>query len=118
LDNYKLEMEKFCNSTLADLKNMQKARSGEGGEAIMTAFAELRKRGEIRIGGLVTNAQHKMTKTGKPFGTFVLEDYNESYEFALFGEDYIPIKINLVMVISYTLKVISKRNSGKKITGI
>jgi DNA polymerase-3 subunit alpha len=92
LDNYKFEMEKFCNSTLADLKNMQKARSGEGGEAIMTAFNELRKRGEIRIGGLVTNAQHKMTKTGKPFGTFVLEDYNESYEFALFGEDYITNK--------------------------
>jgi DNA polymerase-3 subunit alpha len=92
LDNYRLEMEKYCNSTLSDLKNMQKARSGEGGEEIMNAFAELRKRGEIRIGGLVTNAQHKMTKTGKPFGTFVLEDYNESYEFALFGEDYINHK--------------------------
>jgi DNA polymerase-3 subunit alpha len=33
-----------------------------------------------------------MTKTGKPFGTFVLEDYNESYEFALFGEDYVTNK--------------------------
>jgi DNA polymerase-3 subunit alpha len=33
-----------------------------------------------------------MTKTGKPFGTFVLEDYYESYEFALFGEDYVKFK--------------------------
>jgi len=96
LDNYKMEMEKYCNSNISDLKNMQKARSGEGGEEIMNAFAELRKRGEIRIGGLVGNVQHKMTKTGKPFGTFVLEDYKESYEFALFGEDYVKFRYLLV----------------------
>jgi DNA polymerase-3 subunit alpha len=75
---------------------MQKARSGEGGEEIMGAFAELRKRGEICIGGLVGNVQHKMTKMGKPFGTFVLEDYDESYEFAFFGEDYVKFR-NLMM---------------------
>jgi DNA polymerase-3 subunit alpha len=96
LDNYKYEMEKFCNSTISDLKNMQKARSGEGGEEVMAAFAQLRKRGEICIGGLVANVQHKMTKTGKPFGTFVLEDYNESYEFALFGDDYVKFRNMLV----------------------
>ncbi|MBB6128219.1 DNA polymerase III subunit alpha [Mucilaginibacter lappiensis] len=96
LDNYKVELDRFCNSTISDLKLMQKARSGEGGEDIMGAFNELRKRGEIRIGGLVGNVQHKMTKTGKPFGTFVLEDYNESYEFAMFGEDYVKFR-NLMM---------------------
>ncbi|MFD0749809.1 DNA polymerase III subunit alpha [Mucilaginibacter calamicampi] len=103
LDNYKLEMEKYCNSKIADLKNMQKARSGEGGDDVMAAFAQLRKRGEVCIGGLVGNVQHKMTKTGKPFGTFVLEDYNESYEFALFGEDYVKFK-NL-MVNGYFLHI-------------
>jgi len=96
LDNYKLELEKFCNTSISDLKMMQKARSGEGGDEIMTAFAQLRKRGEICIGGLVSNVQHKMTKNGKPFGTFVLEDYNESYEFALFGDDYIKFRNLLV----------------------
>ncbi len=96
LDNYKLEMDRFCNSTISELKNMQKARSGEGGEEIMTAFNELRKRGEIRVGGLVGNVQHKTTKQGKPFGTFVLEDYNESYEFALFGDDYVKFRSMLV----------------------
>ena len=29
-----------------------------------------------------------MTKTGKPWGKFVLEDYNGTHEFALFGKDY------------------------------
>jgi len=96
LDNYKVEMERFCNTSISDLKNMQKARSGEGGEEIMASFNQLRKRGEICVGGLVSNVQHKMTKNGKPFGTFVLEDYNESYEFALFGDDYVKFR-NLMM---------------------
>jgi len=101
LDNYKVELQRFCNTTISDLKLMQKARSGEGGDEIMTAFAQLRKRGELCVGGLVGNVQHKMTKTGKPFGTFVLEDYNESYEFALFGEDY--VKFRNLMVDGYFL---------------
>jgi DNA polymerase-3 subunit alpha len=92
LDNYKLELNKYCNGKVSDLKLMQKARSAEGGEEIMNAFAELRKKGEICIGGLMANVQHKTTKTGKPFGTFVLEDYNDSYEFALFGDDYIKFR--------------------------
>jgi len=103
LDNYKLEMDKYCNTTIAELKNMQKARSGEGGDDVMAAFAQLRKRGEVCIGGLVGNVQHKMTKTGKPFGTFVLEDYNESYEFAMFGEDY--VKFRNLMVNGYFLHI-------------
>ncbi|HWZ15351.1 MAG TPA: DNA polymerase III subunit alpha [Mucilaginibacter sp.] len=96
LDNYKVELERFCNTNISDLKMMQKARSGEGGDEIMAAFNQLRKRGEICIGGLVGNVQHKMTKNGKPFGTFVLEDYNESYEFALFGDDYVKFRNLLV----------------------
>ncbi len=96
LDNYKMELERFCNANVGDLKNMQKARSGEGGEEIMGAFNDLRRKGELKIGGLVSNVQHKMTKTGKPFGTFVLEDYKESYEFALFGDDYIKFRNLLV----------------------
>ena len=39
LDNYKVELERFCNTNISDLKNMQKARSGEGGEEIMAEAA-------------------------------------------------------------------------------
>jgi DNA polymerase-3 subunit alpha len=96
LDNYKVELGRYCNANVSDLKLIQKAKSGEGGDDIISAFNQLRKKGELSIGGLVANVQHKMTKTGKPFGTFVLEDYNESYEFALFGDDYIKFR-NLLM---------------------
>ena len=103
LDNYKLELQRYCNATVSDLKNMQKARSGEGGDEVKAAFNELRKKGELSIGGLVSTVQHKMTKTGKPFGTFVLEDYNDSYEFALFGEDY--VKFRNLLVDGYFLHI-------------
>jgi DNA polymerase-3 subunit alpha len=103
LDNYKVELKRFCNASISDLKLMQKARSGEGGEDVMGAFNELRRRGELRIGGLVSSVQHKMTKTGKPFGTFVFEDYNESYEFALFGDDY--VKFRNMMMEGYFLHI-------------
>jgi DNA polymerase III subunit alpha len=103
LDNYKLELDRYCNTRVSDLVTMQKARSGEGGDEVKAAFAELRKKGELCVGGLVSNVQHKTTKTGKPFGTFVLEDYNDSYEFALFGDDY--IKFRNLLVDGYFLQM-------------
>ncbi|RVT99881.1 DNA polymerase III subunit alpha [Mucilaginibacter limnophilus] len=103
LDNYKLELDRFCNTTVAELKSLQKARSGEGGEETIVILNNLRKKGEICVGGLVGSVQHKTTKTGKPFGTFVIEDYNESYEFALFGEDY--VKFRNLMVDGYFLHI-------------
>jgi len=103
LDNYKLELNRYCNITVSDLNTIQKARSGEGGDEVKASFAELRKKGELCVGGLVSNVQHKMTKTGKPFGTFVLEDYFDSYEFALFGDDY--IKFRNLLVDGYFLQL-------------
>jgi len=103
LDNYKLELQRYCNSTVSDLVTIKKARSGEGGEETLVAFNDLRKKGDLCVGGLVSNVQHKMTKTGKPFGTFVLEDYNDSYEFALFGEDY--VKFRNLLVDGYFLQL-------------
>ncbi|WP_448697265.1 DNA polymerase III subunit alpha [Mucilaginibacter sp. AW1-3] len=93
LDNYKVELEKFCKHTVADLKLIQKMKNKEGGEETEMAFNQLRKSAsELSIGGLMASVQHKTTKTGKPFGTFVLEDYFDSYEFALFGDDYIKFR--------------------------
>jgi DNA polymerase-3 subunit alpha len=42
----------------------------------------------FRIAGLVVDAQHRVTKTGKQFGSFTLEDYSGKSEFILWSEDY------------------------------
>jgi DNA polymerase-3 subunit alpha len=97
LDNYRVELERFCKHTVSDLKLLQKMKNREGGEETEAAFNALRRSGsEMNIGGIMTKVQHKTTKTGKPFGTFVLEDYLDNYEFALFGDDYIKFR-NLLM---------------------
>jgi DNA polymerase-3 subunit alpha len=75
LDDFKIEMKTFCKHKVSDLKDMPKWLNHD-----------------ITVGGMITSVGHKMTKTGKPFGTFVLEDYNESHEFALFGQDYVEFK--------------------------
>ncbi len=43
---------------------------------------------DVTVAGMVTSVQNLMSKTGKPWGRFTLEDYNGSHDFVLFGKDY------------------------------
>jgi DNA polymerase-3 subunit alpha len=71
LDNYKVEIQHFCNITLAELRDLS-----------------LHKNKDLIIAGIVTSTKHAYTKTGKPYGTFSLEDYTDTYTFTFFGKDY------------------------------
>ncbi len=75
LDNFKFEMDWFCNCALTELNDLDKLVGRE-----------------LKLGGIVTNFEHRTTKTGKPFGTLTLEDYSGNYRFVLFGEDYFKFK--------------------------
>ena len=72
LDDYKYEMENFVTikvSQLADLESLVSRR-------------------EVRFGGIVTAAMSGISqKTGRPYGSMTIEDYDGSYELRLFGED-------------------------------
>ena len=50
------------------------------------------KRGEMRMAGIVTEVQHRMTKGGKPFGIMNLEGYEDGFKFFIFGDDYANVK--------------------------
>jgi DNA polymerase-3 subunit alpha len=41
-----------------------------------------------RLAGLVVDAQHRVSRTGKQFGSFFIEDYTGKSEFMLWGDDY------------------------------
>ena len=71
LDDYKIIIDHMCKTQLSELENLD-ALKGQ----------------EIAVAGMVVGVQHLMTKTGKPWGKFKLEDYNGGHEFALFGKDY------------------------------
>lgn len=71
LDDYSVIIRHYCNTQLSDLDDL----TGMEGR-------------DFTVAGMVTKVMHLMTKTGKPFGRFVLEDYNGSHEFVLFSKDY------------------------------
>lgn len=91
LDNYRFEMDFFCNQRVKHLTLINKVKNGEASEAEMDEFNKIKNR-EIVFGGLVANPQHRTTKTGKPFGSMMFEDYSDSYEIVLFGEEYVKYK--------------------------
>jgi DNA polymerase-3 subunit alpha len=91
LDNYKFEMDHFCQHKVNHLALINKAKSGELSEVDAEEFGKIKNR-ELVIGGLVSSAAHRTTKMGKPFGAMMFEDYKESFEIALFGEDYVKHK--------------------------
>ncbi len=72
LDDYKLEMKTFCNMNISDLYNMKDFLNKE-----------------VVIAGMVTEARSGTSKNGKPFGSFTLQDYTDSYRFMLFDKDYV-----------------------------
>lgn len=80
LDEFRLEMQHFTS---------------EGGLAILSQMENLRNK-ELRFGGMVTESGHKISKNGKPYGVFTMEDYYDSQRFFLFGDDYIKFKDYLV----------------------
>ncbi|MBB5438467.1 DNA polymerase-3 subunit alpha [Pedobacter sp. AK017] len=91
LDNYKLELKEFCQHKVKCLSLVNKIRTGDTNEEVLAEFESIKNR-ELVVGGLVVVAAQRMTKTGKPFGTLVFEDYDDSCELALFGDDFIKFK--------------------------
>ena len=78
LDDHRLEIKHLCNTTLPELKELDKLAGREA------AFA-----------GIVTKAEHRIAKSGKPFGSFSLEDHAGTHDFMLFSEDYMKFKLYL-----------------------
>ncbi len=72
LDDFKLELKHYCNTDLS-------------------AFSKLEDyiNKEMKIAGVITDVNHRVSKNGKGFATFILEDYKDSHEFWIFGEDYL-----------------------------
>lgn len=76
LDDYRTEFNNFCTVTLESLKSdLRRYRNMD-----------------VSFAGIVTNAQHKVGKNGKPFGSFTVEDYLDSVNLFLYSEEYLKNK--------------------------
>lgn len=62
----------------------------------------------IHIGGIITLSEEKVGRSGKPYGNYILEDYEGSYKFALFGDTYSNLapmlKLNCYVYLTGTLQ--------------
>ena len=102
LDDFKLEMQNFCNGDISVFQDMP-------------SFINK----EISFGGVVTDVQHRVSKQGKGWGTFVIEDYMNSHEFRIFGEEYLKFKHflmhnNFVFVRALIREGWANRDTGSK----
>ena len=75
LDDFKIEIESFCNGNVAMLNNME-ANKGK----------------ELLIASTVADAEHRFTRNGDPFGTLTIEDYTDSFKLFLWRENYLRYK--------------------------
>ncbi len=79
LDDYKVEMKYFCNAPVSAFSNNEEVLNKD-----------------LTIGGIVTDVQHRISKNGKGWAAFTIEDYSEAHEFRMFGEDYLKFKHFLI----------------------
>ncbi|MEK9560560.1 MAG: OB-fold nucleic acid binding domain-containing protein, partial [Flavobacteriaceae bacterium] len=76
LDDFKKTLQHFTKNELASLNND------------LTPFIGR----EVTVGGVVSSAEARISKNGKRWGTFTLEDYSGSYQFRVFSEEFLKFE--------------------------
>ncbi len=102
LDDFKTEMKTFCNATVGVFNDLHPYVNRE-----------------LVFGGVVTDVQHRVSKQGKGWGLFTVEDYTDSYEFRIFGEEYLKFRHflminNFVFVKAFVRDGWVNKDTGKK----
>ncbi len=102
LDDFKTEIENFCNVKVSDFYGMERFINKE-----------------LCFGGVVGDVQHRESKAGKGWAIFTVEDYTDSFDFKIFGEDYLKWRHFLVPNSFIHARVFVKegwvnRETGKK----
>lgn len=106
LDDYLDELNFYQNTTLKQLKENEEKYINR----------------EVSVAGIITDVQHRISsKDGREFGIFVLEDYDDQYEFRLFGEDYLKFKhflqLNMMVGMKLTISERVFKDKEGKVTG-
>ncbi len=79
LDDFKTEIDNFCNVKVSDFYEMEKFVNRE-----------------VCFGGVVSDVQHRESRAGKGWAIFTVEDYTDSFNFKIFGEEYLKWRHLLV----------------------
>ena len=75
LDDFKMEIQSFCTGDISMLNNLEANRGKD-----------------ILLAAVVSDAEHRFTRKGDPFGTISIEDYNDGIKLFLWRENYLKYK--------------------------
>jgi DNA polymerase-3 subunit alpha len=81
LDHFKFELRYYGITNIADFNEIKE-----------TLQIQPNPGRAIKVAGLIIDVQHRVTKTGKNFGSFAIEDFSGKTEFVLWSEDYIKFQ--------------------------
>jgi len=71
LDNFRLEINTYCNAQLNEFSEPEKLKDKE-----------------VTVAGIINSVKNAMTRNGNPYGSMTIEDYSDSYTLTMFGRDY------------------------------
>lgn len=102
LDDFKTELNTFCNGNVSLFNDLESYLNRE-----------------ISFGGIISDVQHRISKNGKGWALFTIEDYTDSYEFRIFGEEYLRFRHFLIInsfayIKAYIKEGWTNRETGKK----
>ncbi|WP_339842119.1 DNA polymerase III subunit alpha [uncultured Maribacter sp.] len=83
LDDFKTEVKAFCNANIACVHDLPTYVNRE-----------------LTFAAVITDVQHRVSKNGKGWAAFTMEDYTDSYEFRIFGEEYLKFR-HFLMINSF-----------------
>ncbi|UOY08255.1 DNA polymerase III subunit alpha [Muricauda sp. SCSIO 64092] len=103
LDDFKKEITAFCNTSISIFKEELEGHVNR----------------ELTFAGVITDVQHRVSKNGKGWGLFTVEDYTDTHEFRIFGEEYLKFRHFLMINSFIHIKVFVRegwvnRETGKK----
>jgi DNA polymerase III subunit alpha len=94
LDDFKHEIKAFCTATLIELDDLNNC-----------------KKTEVRIAGIITKQETRITKRGDQFGDVTIEDFTGALRLMLFNEDFLKYRHYMVENTSVYIvaKIVPKR---------
>jgi DNA polymerase-3 subunit alpha len=81
LDHFKFELKYYGITKINDFNEIKN-----------TILEQSNPGRSLRVAGLVIDVQHRVTKSGKNFGSFSIEDFTGKTEFLLWSEDYVKFQ--------------------------
>ncbi|MGB5700188.1 DNA polymerase III subunit alpha [Muriicola sp.] len=102
LDDFRAEITAFSNANVSFFHTLEEQLNRE-----------------LSFAGVITDVQHRVSRNGKGWASFTLEDYTDTFEFRLFGEEYLKFR-HFLMINSFVfIKVFVRegwvnRDTGKK----